>query len=190
MVDLSVIENQIPNVTSIWVISSQQETKELLIEINGPGNQQVHTVETTKKPGSTPVLTKQATQDIEINTNREFLVIPSGAISKSKSGNTLAQQFGLTRINKNYHFLFSNSMVEIPFGRCLKIMEKVPYKPKKIQKLLNDLEIESAEFLARDFFHKTADISKKIDVKKGGKHLLVFTNDINNNPWVIICLLK
>lgn len=190
MVDLSLIQKQIPNITAIWIISSNFENKELLIEINGSKSKGLMSVEIDKN-GKEHILTKhEETHPIPIHHALPYLIIPSASIQKAKMGNTLAHTFGLSKINKQYNFLFSSRQLDIPQARVLSILKQIPYKPKQINRELKAMHIEKAELIARDFFHKTEVLSKKLNIKKGGEHLLVFTKDLQENGWVLICLLK
>ena len=189
MVDISLLLKEISTISTIWVISHKQENKEILLECNGEKPLAIFAVEIDKK---TKILKKADLENetIEINYNLPYLYIPSPSITKSKNGATLAAKHQLTRINNSFQFLFSNTLINNFMGRSFKVSKKIAFKPKTIKKELKELGIENAEMLARNFYHSSEDLHKILRIKKGGKHLLVFTNDIEKQPIVFICELN
>jgi hypothetical protein len=188
MTDLTSIAKSIQRIKSIYIISYKLENKEILVhtEPGFNGSISIYAVEldSTKKIHHS-ILGDEP--DVIIGGSSTILCIPSPAIIKSGSSNSLAKRYSMTKLNGEGHILFTNEEFSDFPGRQFKVLYEAEYKPKQIKSYLKDQSIKKANIISRQFFHKPSELLKSLKLKEGGEDYLIFTKSNTGSPKLFHC---
>lgn len=113
-----------------------------------------------------------------------YLYEAGSSINKAGAFNSVADQFGLSKLHPNSHLYTSKDVIEDFPGRIFKIEHVLPYSKKELQRLLPD---RKANVTARNFKVSVSDIRKKLGLKEGGDKYLFATTSTNNKPLIVLC---
>lgn len=188
MTDIQSIVNYIDNIKCIYIVSYKFENKEILVyrKSNYSGNIEIKSIELGAQIKMHSSLWGEKVL-VDFNWDRKLISIPSPSVIKGNNYNSLAVKYGLTKINKEGHILFSDQYIpEFP-GRQFSIIQSSEYKPKVLKAYLNDNGILKSNIISRNFFHKPHEIMKKFKLIEGGDDYLIFTNDYSGKPMIFHC---
>lgn len=174
LLDISGALNVLSHVKDVYVISIENDCKELLFvqEKSFQGLPSIHAVRLsadepqifsfnyTQEKEAAPVLGEPA----------NFLYDPDVAITKAGAFKSVATAFGLQKLHQHSHLYTSDELLtEFP-GRVFQIQQVVPFSDFK-----KNVDITKANIVAKNFPLKVEDIRKKFKIKDGGEDYLYFT---------------
>ncbi len=177
------------SVKQIWIVSLQNECKELLFQItSSPSeNPEIHAVNILKD-GEVDIFSGSWKSEMEsiisVSKPKHFLYEPNSAIMKSGLFNTLGKQFNLSKIHAHSHLFFSDKLIEDFSGRVFNCLEVLKFNKKEILKRLPN---KKANITTRNFPLTVAEIRKKTGIFDGGEIYLFATTDAKNNKIVLLC---
>ena len=112
----------------------------------------------------------------------QYIYEPNAALMKSGAYSLLSQWTGLVKLHENTHLYTSDTLIEFP-GKRFRLIEKLPYNPKKIRQL----GFKSSNISTRNFPESAPALRKKFKLKDGGDKTLYFTKDHTGKLVVLLC---
>ncbi len=193
MLDISLAISQLAQVSQIWVISADNECKEVVYLLEKDGGKPMEEIEIKvvclKKEGD-PILfnfTFGAEKECPVGyaLPSTYLIEPDPAILKAGAFKTFAQRYGLQKLNPNSHLYTGADLPAhgVP-GRIFKIHQVCKYDKKA---LILAVPAGKANISARNFPDTPEQIRKKIGLKDGGQVYLFATTDMNGDKVVMVC---
>lgn len=184
------IENLNHCVTDIWVVSINNECKELLFKVDLHCSKKltpnIHTLNYERDKVQT--LSSSTINSRSVNTIPEcgmYLYEPNKCIMKAKIFDTLEAVYNVSPIHKNSHlFLSTNLIVDFP-GRCFVIEDIIPFKSNEIKHFKN--KHPQINVSVRNFKLTAEELKNKLKIKDGGEKYLFGSTDCYNNAILIIC---
>lgn len=189
MMDISAAIRDLPNTTEIYIISVENECKEVLLILNQTvGNKiKVKTINFGKNKENQLF---EFNLDDELNaetsissTLDKYLYEPNAAIMKSGAFKLIGNRFQIHKLNKNTHLYTSNELFpEFP-GRIFEVTGQNGISKKELRDLI--LRIPKANISIRNFPLSVDEIRKKLTIRDGGE-VYLFACTIGNEQKVII----
>lgn len=180
--------------TTIEVVSSDGECKELLIEMThkqtaARTTKTQEAVETKIKVtiagrGSLEFGTEAATVPQTFSPPYTHLLIPDVTLYKARLNTQYLNNQSAYATSQTGYGLTSTP-IENFWGQQIEIEQIIPYQPRKLKAVLKQKEIKRAIILKKDFAHDADTIAKTLNIKLGGSTKIAFTR-INNSPYAII----
>lgn len=189
MLDIHLAIRQLACVQKVWVVSVQNECKELLFQL---GNEVVddipiHCVD-IQKDNTVVQFEALANQEyyaqVELSDPKTYLYEPNVAILKGGLYKTLANQFNFTKLHAHSHLYTADELIEYFPGRSFKTLAVYPFN-KKV--LLKAIPTKKINITVRNFPLTVAEIRKKTGLKDGGDLYLFATTNKEGKKLCVLC---
>lgn len=184
LLDISLALNTLPHVKDVYVVSVENDCKELLFvqQKSFRGEPEIHTVRLFKEmPYIFTFTQEQEREAVSIfGKPMQFLYDPDVSITKAGAFKSVGTSFGLHKLHQHSHLYTSDKLIKDFPGRIFHIKHVTPlsvFKKKKAPL--------KANVVSKNFSLKTADIRKKFKIKEDGDKYLYFTTLFNNEHVVI-----
>ncbi|KXX71658.1 hypothetical protein [Flammeovirga sp. SJP92] len=190
MIDIKQGVRELGSVSHVFVISVENECKEVLFLINKnyDDNTLIHCVDFPKNQSKTEFLfqlEEEEYQKVELATALEqFLYEPNAAVMKGGGFKSIAQQYELKKLGTNSHLYTSQKLVEDFPGRKFKIKAKSQVQKKALQKLLPGMK---ANLTVRNFPQTVDQLRKKLKLKEGGNDYIFATTVMSDEKVLLLC---
>lgn len=168
----------------VWLIQVDGELKELLLHINKEQTStNIKIIEIIKDDFKeyNYQISKELIKTSE--SNYEYLFEPIVSILKANLQDKIAIDNGLSKINPNTQYLFSNEIIENLPGYFFEIEMKLNYNKKDFEKN----NIDSGIIKIRNFDDSLNSIKKKLKLKESNERYLFFTKDYQNKNICFVC---
>lgn len=195
MYDIHQLLRELPDTQWVKVVSVRGEVKEILVgwdNENQTSGVKISAV-LLKDDGSVLVeLSRKADEEQEpaeilriekIN----WVCLPDPAITKAGLTDVAALAYNMSRISMQHDALGSETRPDGFPGRSFKVVEKLTYNPKGLQKLIRRSGWKSAHIYRRDFPVEVPQLHKKFGLPMGPDVHLLFLSDAENNRQVLVC---
>jgi len=192
--DIDEVFRQLDPLYRIHILSLQNECKELLVELDTRHVElpeikvQVARSDTTSSYGFNNKVSKGSSGPETIPTDAAYIYEPDVAFYKGRLTRELfVQYFSHWEGNLNHPegFYFSPHHYADPFpGRIFRILDKLSYQPRKINRWLKAGQHSQVHLLQRYFPHSFRQVQKQISTKPGGAYFLIFTMDVQKQKHV------
>jgi 16S rRNA G966 N2-methylase RsmD len=193
ILDIKQSIKELKNVIEIWVVSLNNECKEVLYLVGKEhlSNPKINTINIIPLLGGDGGGSNQSFSFLfsnEENAKSEFsepltyIYEPYTSILKAGAFKSVAKKYQLKKIAQHTHLYTSENLVEKFPGRSFKIKTVVPYQPKTFKKL----GIKKANITCRNFTETVAQVKKKLNLTDGGDHYIFATTDLNGKPILIV----
>lgn len=194
MLDIDLAIRQLNFVKRVFVVSVENEVKELLFLLENEiefdtENIEIQAVDLKKNtPNKVFSLTKKEEKTSQISYSKplKYLIEPNLGILKAGAFKSFAQKFDLLKLHPNSHLYTTDSqmnLTEIP-ARVFRIEAICKYDKKTVQQVLPNLK---ANLTVRNFPDSVAQIRKKLHLKEGGEDYLFATTIEQNELVIIVC---
>ncbi len=191
MLDITALKRQLPEIYELHVVAVNDECKELLCVLDKDNkNADFQIVTKNIKANSEETYIgkysrERALKPLFVSEIEQFLYEPNAALMKSNLYNSLCYDFGVKKLARETN-LFTNSYpIENFPGRSFKVLNIIPYQPKKIRKELE--HIKSASITVRNFTISAMELRKSLKIKEGDKIFIFGTTLSSNNRVIIVC---
>lgn len=190
MLDISLALSKLEYISSVHIVSVDNECKELLflMENKETSDVQFHCVNIGKQQiDSFSYIQKEEVQAISNFTSDLgiYLYEPNASIMKSGAFKLIGQRFGLKKLQINSH-LYTSDILEPDFpGRKFKINRISSFGKKELKKTLDG--IHKANISVRNFPISVEALRKKLKVAEGGTDYIFATTLEDNQKVLIIC---
>ncbi|MCK5782105.1 MAG: class I SAM-dependent methyltransferase [Flavobacteriales bacterium] len=186
LLDLNNTVRELKNVKTIYIVSVNNEVKELLIHLEKLfiSDPEIHSIDINSKGEISENIFSlyDSTFDIEFSRALKYLYEPSSAIMKSGAFRQISNKYNLYKIAQNSHLYTSDNLLEDFPGRTFEIITVTKPGKKEIKSILKS---NKANVSTRNYPMSVADIRKKFKIKDGGDDYLFFTTDSTNQTILI-----
>lgn len=186
LLDISAGLTELKNVTTIHIVSIENEVKELLWEIKNhfEGNPTIKTVNISKKRIDNFEFELDDSKPLSTYSEPNvYLYEPNAAIMKSGGFDQVSNYFKVHKLHPHSHLYTSAEKIDF-YGRIFKIEKCFDYSKSEMKK---NLENQKANITTRNFPESVENIRKKWKIKEGGELYCFFTTDLNNHKIVLLC---
>ena len=192
MLDISLITNELQNISEIHIVSVKNECKEILIKIE-PGFEgeikyfcvDLNSVET--RHGTSLQYTendeKSATSSFS-STVKKYLYEPNASLMKSGAFKLISQRFAIEKLHVNSHLYTSDNLISEFPGRIFEVIGFAPFNKKIKKELLND--ITEASVATRNFPLSANELRKTLNLKESDKNFVFGTTLMGEKKVVIL----
>lgn len=188
MLDISLALQSLSNISSVHIISVDNECKELLFIKNSDNKEEIafHCVNiSTNSSKSTFSFTKNDSKETDYtNSVLNYLYEPNASIMKAGAFQYLSNRFNLKKLHTNSHLFTSETLINDFPGRIFKVNQQLGFNKKSLKELQS---IKSANLTVRNFPSTVAELRKKLKLQEGGNTYLFATTLANNNKVLLIC---
>ncbi|MDX9790817.1 MAG: RsmD family RNA methyltransferase [Candidatus Kapaibacterium sp.] len=186
MIDLTFIERIFPELSKIFVLSVNNECKEILLYFNFLSlhkNIHYHAVELGKH-SFRHIFEKDEKLVIIEGFPDDYIYDVHPAITKSGFSDNYAMSFGLSKIGRNTNLYTSDTYIHNFSGKVYRLIDSVKPETKEIAKVLPDM---SAIVIRKDFPLKVENIREKYKLKEGSKHVIFAVKLLDAKNRFLIC---
>ena len=196
MLDLHSAMKTLKHINSIYIISVNNECKELVIILSKHSLSDEKAVDKIKI-SCEQLVNNSETQHLEFTYEEEksaevnysdsvgeYLYEPGAAILKAGAFKILAKKFSVKKLHQNSQLYTSDELVDFP-GRRFKVIEVSTFAKKNLKAFLKDLE--KANLTIRNFPSTVDELRKKLKLKEGGDVYIFATTLANGDKVLIKC---
>lgn len=126
----------------------------------------------------------------ELSDFRKYLIEPNVAVIKAHLVEHLAFELNAKKIDKHLALLTSDMPLETPLAKYFEINDIMDFSINILNKYLISQKIEILDIKTRGFSETVESFRKKLKLKKGCKHAVLFIIRHDNNHKFIICNIK
>lgn len=126
------------------------------------------------------VLTPKIAKDVG-----NWLYEPNAAVMKSGLFNTVSDMFCIGKLASNTNLYTSDEPVAGFPGRVFRVLDVIPYQPKKFKNLLSP--IETASISVRNFPISAEELRKTLKIKDGNGCFIFGTTLSNGQKVIMVC---
>ena len=199
MLDISLITNELQNISEIHIVSVRNECKEVLIkiELGFDGeikyfcvNLQNDTVISTavKRSGEISFEFSESSENSAVSTFaptiKRYLYEPNASLMKSGAFKLISQRFAIEKLHVNSHLYTSDNLISDFPGRIFEVVGFAPFNKKVRKELLND--ITEASVATRNFPLSANELRKSLNLKESDKNYVFGTTLIGEKKVVIL----
>lgn len=191
MLDISLAINTLRNISDVYVISHNNECKELLfIKNNTEATTQTHLHCVNITPNKVDNFSFSRTKEDELNISYakglgRYLYEPNSSIIKAGAYKSVSDKFKLLKLHANSHLYTSDELLENFPGRVFSIDGVCSPEKKSFRKNFGD--IKKGNLSTRNFPISTQELAKKLNIKDGGDIYLFGTTMADERKVLIIC---
>lgn len=193
MLDLSLAMSQLKHIQEAHIISVNNECKELLLILNANTETQaeatpIHCINIRKKDTETFCFTKQeeVTASCPMASGiGQYLYEPNTSVMKAGAFRSVAQRFGIAKLQTNSHLYTSDELIRNFPGRTFAIEAVSGFGKKELKALLADTP--KANLTVRNFPATVADLRKRLHITEGGDSYLFVTTLHPQEKIIIKC---
>lgn len=193
MLDISLITNELKNISEIHIVSVKNECKEILIKIE-PGFDDeikyfcVNFVGNDLK--SAQLFEFSEHSESSANSDyapkiKRYLYEPNASLMKSGVFKLISQRFAIEKLHVNSHLYTSDNLISDFPGRVFELVGFAPFNKKIKKELLND--ITEASVAIRNFPLSANELRKSLNLKESDKNYVFGTTLIGEKKVVILC---
>lgn len=181
MLDIDMAIKQLANVANIYIITVENEVKELLFHLRKSSSQPIISkVIHLKKDICEEFSFKMVDEkklEFEIGPPQKYLFEPHSGIMKAGAFKTISETFNCKKLHQNTHLYTSDSLTGNFPGRSFEIVDI--FKPDK-SVIKMKIPSQKANLTIRNFPGNVVDLRKKLNLKDGGDvYLFACTNNLN-----------
>lgn len=190
MLDISLAVNELENVSELYVISVQNECKELLFHLTREKSEDLQIVcVDLKKNGEKTVFKFKKREEFDSPLHlaedvRCYLYEPNSSLMKAGTFKILTEKFPLEKLAVSSHLYTSDEKIETFPGRRFKIESVFSLSKNEVKENLSDCE--KANISVRNFPMTVDQLRKRLKITDGGD-LYLFATTIGEKKKIIKC---
>ena len=198
MLDITRAINELPHIEKLYVISVNNECKELLLFINKKYNAetQIHAINLKSTinnqrstdnptPFSGFISHESALSLSYAHEVGKYLYEPYAAHLKSGLYKTIAQQYNCEKLHQHSHLYTSTELNNDFPGRKFEVKELVPFDKKSAKTLFKSLK--QANLTTRNFPLTVSELRTQYKIKDGGETYIFATTLHDDSKVLIVC---
>jgi hypothetical protein len=180
-------------VTSVHIVSVDNECKELLIEINKEQEKEVKVVCVNLLHDDAREVFEFERSMVQVTSqvypqNPQYLYEPNASIMKAGCFDLVAERFSLSQLDSNSHLFVSETEVQDFPGRRFVIERVTTMNKRDLKEALSG--INRANIAVRNFPMTVAELRKRLRVQDGGDVFIFATTVANQGHRLFICRKK
>ena len=192
MLDISLITNELQNISEIHIVSVKNECKEILIKIEPGFDGEIKYFCVDLNPvGTRHGTSLQYTENDEkfaipsfTSTVKNYLYEPNASLMKSGAFKLISQRFGIEKLHVNSHLYTSDNLVADFPGRIFDVIGFAPFNKTIKKELLKD--ITEASVATRNFPLSANELRKSLNLKESDKNFVFGTTLMGEKKVVIL----
>lgn len=187
MLDISLALKSLTSISSVHIISVDNECKELLfVKEKGSKTTDFHCINIQGNSESIFTFSKTDKQvTVYANNISNYLYEPNASIMKAGAYQYIDSAFGVEKLHANSHLYTSDGLITNFPGRKFHVNSIFSLNKKDIREHLSP--IEQANITVRNFPLTVADLRKKLKIKDGGNSYLFATTTVDEKKVLILC---
>lgn len=187
--DIAAAQKQFPNLAELWIISIQNECKELLLIWDFTSKKKYINENTQLKvicSHSKNVQVFDFEEGLPANVSEKkitdaiYIYEPDVAFYKARLCSTFFEKYytnQVIQIHNEQGFAFSDVLLPAFPGRIFLIKKDFSYQPKALISFFKEKKITQLNILQRNFPFSAQQIAKSLKIKEGGSDFLICTLD-------------
>lgn len=179
-------------VSSVHIVSVDNECKELLIEVQKESTKEVRIVCVNLHEGAREVLEfDRSYTQVALQTspsNPLYLYEPNASIMKAGCFDLVSERFGLYQLESNSHLFVSESEIKDFPGRRFIIDKVTTMNKRELKETLSG--INRANIAVRNFPMTVAELRKRLRLQEGGDVFIFATTVANQGHCLFVCRKK
>jgi len=180
-------------VTSVHIVSVDNECKELLIEINKEQEKEVKVVCVNLLHDDAREVFEFERSMVQVASqvypqNPQYLYEPNASIMKAGCFDLVAERFSLSQLDSNSHLFVSETEVQDFPGRRFVIERVTTMNKRDLKEAISG--ISRANIAVRNFPMTVAELRKRLRVQDGGDVFIFATTVANQGHRLFICRKK
>ena len=193
MLDISLITNELKNISEIHIVSVKNECKEILIKIEPGFDDEIkyfclnfvgNDLKSAQLFEFSEHSESSANSDYAPKIKR-YLYEPNASLMKSGAFKLISQRFVIEKLHVNSHLYTSDNLISDFPGRVFEVVGFAPFNKKVKKELLND--ITEASVATRNFPLSANELRKNLNLKESDKNYVFGTTLIGEKKVVILC---
>jgi 16S rRNA G966 N2-methylase RsmD len=193
MLDISLITNELKNISEIHIVSVKNECKEILVKIEPEFYGEIkyfcvdlNLVETRHDTSLqfTENDEKSAIPTFAI-TIKKYLYEPNAALMKAGAFKLVSQRFGIDKLHINSHLYTSDKLIPDFPGRIFEVVDYAPFSKKIKKELLKD--VAEASVAVRNFPLSANELRKSLNLKESDENFVFGTTLMGEKKVVVLC---
>jgi len=199
MLDISLITNELRNISEIHIVSVRNECKEILIKIEPGFDGEIKYFCVDLQPvGTRHALSLQVETNFQFVESEEksaiptfssnikkYLYEPNSSLMKSGAFKLISQRFAIEKLHVNSHLYTSDNLIPDFPGRIFEVVGFAPFNKKVKKEVLSD--ITEASVATRNFPLSANELRKSLNLKESDKNYVFGTTLIGEKKVVILC---
>lgn len=186
LLDIKQSLSDLKNVSKVWVISANNDCKEVLYLVGNVANTKPEIIAVNLTKTNPEIFSLNYIDEensvVDYSLPLNFIYEPNASVLKAGGFKSIAIQFGLKKIATNTHLYTSTLLVENFPGRTFKVDHLLDYNSKSIKRL----GLTKANISTRNFPDSVEQVKKKLKLTDGGNVYLFAMRDANNKPLLIV----
>jgi hypothetical protein len=188
MLDIEGALRQLPYVKGVWIVSVDNECKEVLFSIAAGHKEEPELVAVNLTKQEMPQLfrfvkSQELAAAPKLSQPLRYLYEPNASIMKAGAYRSVALRYKLYKLHANSHLYTSEELINDFPGRVFAIEAVAALDKKKLKAFLPE---NKANISVRNFPLTVAEIRKKTGIKEGGNIYLLATTDMQGKAIVLI----
>ena len=193
MLDISLITNELKNISEIHIVSVKNECKEILIKIEPGFDDEIkyfclnfvgNDLKSAQLFEFSEHSESSANSDYAPKIKR-YLYEPNASLMKSGAFKLISQRFAIDKLHVNSHLYTSDNLISDFPGRVFEVVGFAPFNKKVKKELLND--ITEASVATRNFPLSANELRKNLNLKESDKNYVFGATLIGEKKVVILC---
>ena len=193
MLDISLITNELKNISEIHIVSVKNECKEILIKIEPGFDDEIkyfclnfvgNDLKSAQLFEFSEHSESSANSDYAPKIKR-YLYEPNASLMKSGAFKLISQRFAIDKLHVNSHLYTSDNLISDFPGRVFEVVGFAPFNKKVKKELLSD--ITEASVATRNFPLSANELRKNLSLKESDKNYVFGTTLIGEKKVVILC---
>lgn len=193
MLDISLITNELKNISEIHIVSVKNECKEILIKIEPGFDEEIkyfclnfvgNDLKSAQLFEFSEHSESSANSDYAPKIKR-YLYEPNASLMKSGAFKLISQRFAIDKLHVNSHLYTSDNLISDFPGRVFEVVGFAPFNKKVKKELLND--ITEVSVATRNFPLSANELRKSLNLKESDKNYVFGTTLIGEKKVVILC---
>ncbi len=190
--DTGTLQEKLPSLSRILVISVDRECKETLLMCTRESLADVTNVviqAVCLGAGTETIITSEKSESgrsIATDIGKYFYE-PDPAIIKARLSVEVARHYDMRFINPQVDYLTSDRMISAFPGRAFRVKESVLYKPRRFRHFLTSAGISAASIQRRDFPLSPEKLRRMYALKEGAGQYLFFSKNSMGQLLCIYC---
>lgn len=193
MLDISLITNELKNISEIHIVSVKNECKEILIKIKPGFDDEIkyfclnfvgNDLKSAQLFEFSEHSESSANSDYAPKIKR-YLYEPNASLMKSGVFKLISQRFVIDKLHVNSHLYTSDNLIPDFPGRVFEVVGFAPFNKKVKKELLND--ITEASVATRNFPLSANELRKALNLRESDRNFVFGTTITGEKKVVILC---
>lgn len=195
LIDINYCKKELPFIACVWIISIQQEVKEVLCLLDKQSSKipEIQVIEIDKKGQIHPLT--QVTQETRIadekntTSTHEIFFEPSAALIKSGLATAYMNKFNFKGLSSTSLYFTGNKTIPLleNYGRFFKLIHQSTFSKSLFQAYLKLHKIEKMNISTRNFGMDADSLVKSLKLKTGGDNYFFFSKNQSGEKQFFHC---